>query len=342
MTPLGKALREKFKTPREAVEALGLDAALIADSKENTMKSTRFAHAMLMTTASAIRPLLAMDQKVDLTPVFKGVAAKTFKTNKPAFITALRTATKGKLAQDGSIEPLIELLEAISPDDKAVDESATEAQEKAIAARAIVDPEVISMAKGRDAMASFLKGKGMADDDIKAACDMMPDDDVDGLDESPEDKAKREKEEADKKTADDAELDKTKKELEAKDAEMKNMVTKPAMDAAISSAVTSAVKQARETERGIRVALDKVRPLVGELKPELGLDSAEAVHRHALKMLGVEGANTIHASALETVLGLQGRPAPATHQPAQIALDAASTKSFNDRFPGADRIQSVV
>src|SRR5581483_6680468 len=63
----------------------------------------------------------------------------------------------------------------------------------------------------------------------------------------------------------------------------KDMVDKPAMDAAIAAAVDAtekkaklaldeALKSVRDNERGIREALAVVRPWVGELAPELALD----------------------------------------------------------------------
>ena len=70
----------------------------------------------------------------------------------------------------------------------------------------------------------------------------------------------------------------------------------------------------------------------------MSFDSAEQVRRHALKMLKVEGAETLPAEALATVLKLVPQPGARREQDYAPAMDAAAAKSLAERFPGFDKI----
>jgi hypothetical protein len=300
LTNLGAALREKFKTPGDALKALGLDESLIKATPENLMsKPTRFA------------------------------------------ANALDSALKGKLAKDADISHVTEMLDHLerAKADEGADEAASEPEKKAMEKAASAgDAEEDDKDKAYDAepFKAFLKEKGVNDADIAKAMDMMPKSAMDAEETEEEKKAKAAKDEeikaaADKKAHDAAE------EIKAKDAEMKDMVKKPAMDAAI----VLAVKSAREAERGIRTAIAQVRPYVGELPETMAFDSGADVKRHALTMLGVENAKTLHADALDAVLAVQQKAGARPVEGAHIAMDAASSKSFVDRFPGSERIRSA-
>ena len=111
------------------------------------------------------------------------------------------------------------------------------------------------------------------------------------------------------------------------------MMTKTAMDAAIAEAQAAE----RRNQTAIREAERAVRPFVGEISH--AFDSAPAVYRHALKMLGVKDADTLHDSALKTVLGYQKTAAHRTGDRVKIAADsAAAGKGFDAMFPAAARI----
>jgi hypothetical protein len=116
----------------------------------------------------------------------------------------------------------------------------------------------------------------------------------------------------------------------------KDLVTKPAMDAAIQSAVAAE----RERAKGVDEAKRTVRPWVGELL--IAFDSGEAVYRKALSLLNVEGADKVKdPDALPILLKLTPRPgqpvAPARE--VSIGMDSASADSFSKMFPGAGRIE---
>lgn len=81
MNSLREALRKKFRTPKEALRALGLDEKLLGTShqalKEHHMsgatKPTRIEALTVLRAARAVNPLLAFDAAVDYSPIFKGL-----------------------------------------------------------------------------------------------------------------------------------------------------------------------------------------------------------------------------------------------------------------------------
>ncbi len=294
--------------------------------KENDMKTTRFAALMLASTAAQIAPLLAMDSKVTLPKdVFTKATSKNFKDAKPAILAAVRGAIDGKLrpgiALDASMEGLAKAIDAFGGlEDEVEDEKDIDV---AAEVNPIDAPQVASEKTTYDAepLKAFLREKGMAEDDIMKACDMMPKPALDSDEESDEDKKKRE-------------------EQTAKDEDkMKDMVTKPAMDAAIDAAV----KSVRANEQGIRTALAEVKPFVGELPASMAFDSAASVVRHALKMLNVEGHATLHPDALMPVLKAQRKPTDRKIDIANpvLAMDASAITKANAMAPGLEHIQSM-
>lgn len=317
---------------------------VVGDSTENLpMKSTRLAALALMSTAAHVSPRLAMDIALPKT-LFLDITSKNFKAKTPEIVAALKTAVEGKLRpgmalDDAGLTKLLNALEETT-DKKVADESVSEEQHKAMEAAAhgesdigipkSVAEEFVDKDKGKtfdaEPVKAFLREKGMSEDDITALSSMLPtaaakDEDADEAEE----KAKREAEEAAKKTK------------EAEDA-MKDMVTKPAMDAAIKAATEATAKSVRETERGIRDALETVKPWVGTLSPSLALDSATDVYRHAAIMLGVAGAKDLHPDALLPIIKAQRQPGARPAEHSTIALDAATVEGFAKRFPEAQRI----
>lgn len=309
---------------------------IVGDSMENLMtKPTRLAVLTALLTAQTIAPLLAMDQKLELpNTLFSGITSKNFVDKRVELLASVSKGLTGKLrkglALDTSMAEVGKVMDAVSGlfgEKEGADAEATAEQTAAMPTAAASSTPAPEFAKDAEPLKAFLKEKGMGDADIMKACDLMPKA-LAGVDEDPDEKKKREEADAAKKAEDEA--------------KMKDMVTKPAMDAAITAAVQTATKTARETERGIRAAIAEVRPFVGELAATLALDSADDVYRTAAKMLNIEGADTIHASALPTIIKMS-RPAGA--HPVQtnqtLAMDAATVKSFGDRFPDAARISKA-
>lgn len=316
---------------------------VVGDSMENLMsKPTRLAAVTLGLMAAAVAPLLAKDAKLELSKdLFTPLNSKNFKASKDKLLSGVRMALDGKLrhglAVDASTEHVKTVLDALEGMAEGIDASASEEQHNAMEAAAhgesnlgipkSVGQEFVNKDAGGNAeqLGAFLKSKGMDEADVKTACDMFP---KAATDEDPEEKKK--KEEADKAAADAAAA------LKAKDEEMKDMVKKPAMDEAIKAAVV----EARKTERGIRVALDKVRPYVGEIPASMALDSADDVYRHAAVALGIKDAKTIHASALPTLIELQPRVgARPVERESRLGMDEATVSEATKIAPGIANIQ---
>ncbi len=359
MSKFREALRERFKDPRDVLRVLGFDEDILDEHKGTSMsKPTRLANLALQLTASAIRPVLAKDAKIDLMPIFKDVTTKNFEAKK--ITLALDAALKGKLAKDANMEHVTEMLDHLEHAAKpaTADESVSEEQHKAMAAAAggnstlgipkDVGEEFMRADKGKsfdagmENLKGFLKEKGMGEDDINAACDMMKPHGMDA--ETDEEKKKKEEEakKAEEKKAEDAKR--------AKDEEMKDMVSKPAMDEAIKAATAMTAKTVKEevraTERGIRKAFEDVRPWVGEL-PALAYDtsinSAEDVLRHAAGILGIENAKTMHKDALWPVIKAQRPPGAKSVERSEptLGMDAAAVDELGKMFPGIERIQRM-
>lgn len=266
---------------------------------------SRKACLALGATMAYLSTKLAADAKFDLAPIFDGVDSKNFGSMKSGIANAIQSGAAPMLAADAKLDDLPALLDAI--DGEVIAEDAEVPHMKP------VKPAYDGKLRG------FLKGK-LAADDMKAVEEMMgkdsDEDDEEGMSE--DEKKKR----------------KLAKDKEPKD---KDMITKPAMDEAIASAVKTATESERKNQRDMREAEKAVRPYVGDLA--VAFDSAEGVYRSALKSLGVSGAETIHASALPALLSAQPVPGSGRKNP-EVAMDAAGAKSFADRYPDAAAITS--
>jgi hypothetical protein len=268
----------------------------------------------------ALKPKLAMDAKIDLAPLFKGVTAKNFKEKKAAIVEGVTTLTAGKLAQDASISDVATLLDSLEGV-----EPAEAADNDATAGLPIVGqgPNETTMDAGAEGVRQFLTGK-LSDEDIAKVCSLI---DGGATDEDPDGDAGT--------NAPAPALDEDRE---------KEMVDKPAMDAAIAKAVADAeatvTARITQSQRAIRDAERKVRPYVGELA--IACDSAEAVYRAALSALGLgDKIKDVHASALPTILDMQPLPGSQPKAKLSVAMDAAGAKSFADRFPDANRIRLI-
>ncbi len=322
---------------------------LVADEalKESDMaKATRFGAMTLSLAASAIAPLLAMDQRVVLPKdLFAPLTSKNFKDGRDKLLAGVRLALDGKLrkglALDATMKDLAKVVDAF-PDDieKGIDEPAPEDKQSDMDKVAAVEPAKAIAEPGStydaEPMKAFLREKGMGEDDIAKCMDMMP---KPALDESPEEKEAREKKERESAAAKDA-------ELKAKDAEMKDMVSKPAMDAALKAQAgefDKRLKAVRDGERGVRVAIEEVRPYVGDLPATMAFDAAADVYRHVLVMKGVEGAKDLHPDALKPILSTlpkAGARAP-DNSAAQIAMDTSSVAKARKLAPGLEHITQI-
>jgi len=364
------------------------------------MKPNRLQYSLLMRTAAAVNPLLAMDAKVNYAPLFKGVTTKNFRQRKPVIMDGIKKAVRGKtIAKDASLEHLAKALDMFEQAPETMDESVSGAQHRAMEAAAHgksnlgipkkVGEEFEHADKGKkfgDMLRDWAKDRGMSEDDLKAldkmhmdaARDEMPEAALDGEEEvnieveEAEDGDIEQSEEGEEAEDADIEQSEEEEEAEAQDArharDRKSAKDRAAKDRAAKdkAAKDRAAKDkkggAMDTKRPITqdemnraIALERkrgreaiearafVRPFVGEVP--MALDSAEGVYRSAARQLGVEDADTIHASALKTLISLAGRRrGQAADQQfdtdTDMAMDSAETDSFDTMF-GTGRISTM-
>jgi hypothetical protein len=282
-------------------------------SKEDLL--TRKGAVALGAIMIALKPKLAMDAKIDLAPLFKGVTSKNFKEKKPAIVEGVTKLTAGKLAQDASINDVAALLDSLEGVEPAEAADNDETSGLPVVGQG---PNETTMDAGAEGVRQFLTGK-LSDEDIAKVCSMI--DSGGAADEV------------------DSEVDNNAPPALDEDKE-KEMIDKPAMDAAIAKAVADTTAQVTKNQREIRDAERKVRPYVGELA--IACDSAESVYRAALTALGLgEKIKDVHASALRTILEMQPLPDNRPKAKPSVAMDAAGAKSFAERFPEANRINLI-
>ncbi|NWC11928.1 DUF2213 domain-containing protein [Pseudomonas agarici] len=148
-------------------------------------------------------------------------------------------------------------------------------------------------------------------------------------DEDDEDeKDKKDKKAEDEDDEDDEDEDD--KKASDEDEEDDDKVDKKAMDSALKAVEQNTIKRMN----AIRAAEDDVRPLIGAVVAQ---DSAEAVYKLALDHASID-VKGVHPSAYRALVnlhkkGLTSKPVP------RIALDAASEKSFAERFPTAGKLK---
>jgi hypothetical protein len=293
---------------------------VVGDSQmeKNTMKKPLSRKATLAKGAllAHLAPRLATDAKFDLNPILVGVTNANWKEKKPGILAEVK---KAKLAKDADIGDVVKLLDGLDgeePDD---------------ADMAAVDGDPLAE------IMAMLTGK-LSDEDlaaVKAKLTGMAPAATDGEEDGLVAKIKALLEEAAKPTGatdNPPPTDGTPKPPTGEPD--KDMVSKPAMDAAIKKAKEEATAAALATARAISAAEKVVKPYVGEIAAQ---DSAEAVYRVALTTLGVD-IKDIHPSAFRAVLEAQPKPG---EQRARIAQDSATVgDDFAKRFPDATRITS--
>lgn len=341
MTTLKQALKRKFKTPEEAVRALGLDESLLSagvvvgDSKRKEkfpMNNTLSRKATLAHGALAVylAPKIAMDATIDLTPVLRGITQTNFASKRDHLVRGIKRLVKGKLAEDAKLDDIDDAMDAIEeieakdaePEMKKEKGEDKKARDKAARDKACADKR-----------AAFLKDK-LSGDDMEAYDAFGKEDDDDGEETESEamdaEDPDKEMEEPDREGETSKEDEPAKDKFPVKAKDKGGFVSKSAMDAQIKLATDAAIKR----ERAIGAAIEEVRPLVGKLT--MSFDSADGVFKQVLKMKGVK-TDGVHPSAYRAMVQML----PKSGSPALIAQDSASTGDFEKRFPGA-RIASSI
>ena len=288
----------------------GADVVVGDSTEELAMKNLSRKAAMAQgALAVYLLPKLAQDQKISVLPLLKDVTQKNFKAKKAGIATGLKKAAEGKLAQDASLDDVVDLLDTLEKMELPDDEPKTEDEAEA------VDPMV------------WLKSKLSSDDFAEYEKMAKPAKDAERVTAMTKEKTDAGEENT------TIPLKDPDKDPAKKDA----AITPAAMDAAIQKAAKAATESAIKIQQQIRSAEREVHPYVGNLT--VAFDSAEEVYRAALDILKIDNAD-IHASALPTILKMQ--PVPGEKKPThRVAMDGKSVKGFNERFPGAASIGNL-
>ena len=308
------------ENPRVIGAVVGDEATTNQPSEQpimNTAVSRRFA-----AIRAFVAPRLAKDQSIEGLEHILALDADPDMMEPGADKKAKDEEEKAKAkkeADDKKAKDAAEEEEKKKVADKKAKDAATEEEEKKKAADRKARDEKKSMdRKARDAAPEGLKGwlKGkMNAEDYGKACDML----------ESERKADDEASAMSSMTEKDPDPENTNSTGGAKD--------KKAMD---EDTVKGLVAAERRNQQAIYEARNAVRPRVGELT--LAFDSAEDVYKTALEASGVKTAG-VHPSAFKAMFGMLPSRNVETLSDRRLAMDAASSKSFAERFPGAAAIR---
>jgi hypothetical protein len=306
---LGDALRKKYKTPRAALRALGLDeklldAAQIAFDGAQTMKKpTRLEFLATTRIARAVNPLLAFDAKVEYGPLTKGLTTANFKERKPKIIAGLKTALKGKtLAGDeglhmGHVAKMLDHLEG-RPEKDSLDESVSGPQHRAMEAAAHghsnlgipknVGEEFEHKDKGKtfgDMIKDWAKDHGLSEDDVKALdkmhTDSMPKSALDGEEETNIEVEEGEDGDIEEEEAEDGEIEEEEAEDEIEEEEGEDHRGASDRKSAKDKAAKDKAAKDRKNAKDRKGAMDK-RPITQD-ELNKALASAQAIERKAAR-----------------------------------------------------------
>ena len=285
-----------------------------------------------------LRPKLAADAKLDLSGVLARVTSKNFAASKPQIISGVQKAIKGKLAQDASVEGLATLLDALEEEKGGGmdDPLPLETEPSGGLPSGKLDK---SMDAGPDhevheALKAFLADK-LSPEDMAQVESMISSEAAD--EDVSETKMKDIKAaDEDDEEADEHEMKSAKDKKGARDEPppFKGM-PKPGGEMVTKDAMNKAIKAAQEEAVRVREAERFVRPWVGDLA--MAHDSAEKVYKTALDALNVD-VKDVHPSAYKRILEQVPLPSKSKVE-ASLGMDAASVKSFAERYPDAARIK---
>lgn len=275
--------------------------------------------------------VIAQDSRPKLPTILAGVTASNWTARRPSILAKV----KPLLAADADISDVVRLLDGLEGESAAPGMEG-EAAPGETAELPPVDPTDELDAIDADPIAEVLDMlRGKVDDSVLAAIEqkLRPEpavDEIPGL-EKPADET--DPADAAPGAGEGEGAPAFKPVPPATSDKDKDMVSKPAMDAAIAAARTAAVADGRKLARAINEAEKVVRPFVGEVVAQ---DSAEGVYKAALDLLGVKTAG-IHPSAFRAVL--EAQPLPGSRQaPAAVAMDASATAAVHTQFPNLARL----
>lgn len=94
-------------------ENSGGSISYVEFSMSKTTKLSLMAATATGALMTYLKPKLAQDAKIDLTPILAGVTAKNFKAKQTDIMSGLTTATSGKLAKDATLDGVADVLTAL-------------------------------------------------------------------------------------------------------------------------------------------------------------------------------------------------------------------------------------
>lgn len=279
------------------------------------MKFSRKAQIARGALAVYLKPKLAQDAAIDLKAVLADVTAANWPTAKGQVANRLKTATRGKLAQDASIDDIKNVLDCLDEegaeesDAMDAEEETKEQKEKRLEKEAQDAEEAETEEEKAERLAKRKEAKDKAAKDAagETAAEVMA----------------REAKEA--------------KDKAAKDAEPKG-ITKAAMDAALADQAKQIRADMRRDQQLIEEAKEIVQPVIGRV---LAQDSAASVYRllFSAENVDVTGVpeSAFKALAVQTVRA----SGPGAARKSAPAMDAAAALSFDKRFPDAARVRTI-
>lgn len=304
------------------------DDVVVGDEKprERTMpKRTRqqFSRKALLlhgAIAAYTAPKLAADAKLpDLRKLLAGVTAKNWPERRPKFAAAFAEAIKPSLAQDATVDDLVDVLCQLD-DDTGLPMAEVEDQPPPPNGDPDPEPDRTEAPTLMDKIMEFLATK-LSDEDMAKL------------------KAMAQQGEGGAPGATDA--DETDEERKAREAKFKGKGAedKQAMDEALKKVRAETEAAVIKRMRDLRDAENFARPWIGDLV--MAQDSATDVYKIALDTLGVKVGEDVHPSAYRHIL--QAQPKPADKQRAQerssLAMDAKQETDFATMFPAAGRLR---
>lgn len=301
-------------------------------TKETTM-SKKIASLKAGVALGAVRAHLLSNAKLaqdaaipDISPLFRGVKAGEFGKSAPKIVAGIKTLLKGKLAQDadlaGVVDGVQKLMASIEGDKTVKDAEIGEEVDPTMTTE--TDPDAAGGAEdgGLEAIAAYLKEKGVPDDVIAG----LPGMGEAGAADGPTDDMKARL--AAKGAAKDKDVVETEDGPDGKKDDL-------GMDEALAKHGEKVKRETIATMRSIQEAQAHVKPVVGEIN--MAFDSAEGVYQKAFEMIGNKAAAKMTGlDNLRTAWGLVPRPG-ARKEP--MAQDEVGGDDFAKRFPNASKVR---
>lgn len=305
---------------------------LVADASMEPYNMTKIPRAARRAMLSKLRPFLAQD--ADLEAAKKALDCDDM--GKDSACETLRNLLAGRVP-DEIMDQVLALFENTSTEgaeNVAADADVAERRGKLKEAGLSddeIDKVIAALAETAEDdddfanMAEKMRKAGMSEEDIEACRALCT---PAGANDEGQTEADREREAEAARRADAERAEK-----ERLDRERESAGAKAAMDAAISKAKTEAQAETMAAMRALVAAQAEVEPFVGAVT----MDSAEGVHRFALRQLGYD-LSGIPASAYGAMFRQHAANAQREKRPV-LAADSKAGTSFLDNHPGLKAVK---